>query len=180
MLSIPCLVIHENLYFRKKCTPEVSETTLQAALDAVAAHENCLGVTLEDGLYSGRETLELLPSPDGKNETSYRIHCEPPVPPPPPLLKNWWDTSPEPSLPPSPSPPPTPSPPPFPPPPPAVPPPPPSPPFKAAPYDPSRMIAIALFIGGSVLLALVCFTLARGAMQRTRPKRDDRFMRVNI
>ena len=76
MLSIPCLVIHENLYFRKKCTPEVSETTLQAALDAVAAHENCLGVTLEDGLYSGRETLELLPSPDGKWLVQANLHNE--------------------------------------------------------------------------------------------------------
>lgn len=199
MLSIPCLVIHENQYFRKKCVPEVSETTLQAALDAVDAHANCVGVTFEDGLYSGRETLELLPSPDGKNETSYNIHCEPPTPPPPPLLKNWWETSPEPSPPPSPSPPPEPSPPPFPPPPPlppqhpprrppspfpppppAVPPPPPSPPFKAEPYDPTRMIAIVLFISGSVLLAILCFTLVRGVVQRTRPARDDKFMRVNI
>lgn len=202
MLSIPCLVIHENLYFRKKCTPEVSETTLQAALDAVAAHDNCLGVTLEDGLYSGRETLELLPSPVGKNETSYRVDCEPPVPPPPPLLKNWWEVSPGPSPPPPPSPTPSlpaPSPPPFPPPPPlppqhpphrppspmpppppSVPPPPPSPPPKPAEYDATLMTAIALFIGGTILLAILCFTLVRGLVQRPKSGRDDKFVRVNI
>jgi len=72
----------------------VSETTLQAALDAVANHDNCASVTLEDGLYSGRETLELFASPAGKDETSYRVHCEPPVPPPPPLIPNWWESSP--------------------------------------------------------------------------------------
>ena len=55
MLSIPCLITYENQYFRKKCTPDVSETTLQAALDAVANHDNCVAVTLEDGLYSGRD-----------------------------------------------------------------------------------------------------------------------------
>ena len=85
MLSIPCLVVHENQYFRKKCTPDVSESTLQAALDAVANHPNCVGVTLEDGMYSGRETLELFPTPQGKEETSYNIHCSPP---PPPLITN--------------------------------------------------------------------------------------------
>ena len=79
MLSIPCLVVHENQYFRKKCAPDVSESTLQAALDAVANHANCAGVTLEDGVYSGRETLELFATPRGKDETSYNIHCEPPL-----------------------------------------------------------------------------------------------------
>jgi hypothetical protein len=202
MLSIPCLVIHENLYFRKKCVPEVSETTLQAALDAVAAHPNCAGVTLEDGLYSGRETLELLPTPDNKNETSYHIHCEPPMPPPPPLLNNWWNTAPEPSPPPppspvpslpAPSPPPFPPPPPlppqhpprrppspFPPPPPLVPPPPPSPPPNPVEYDATLMMAIALFVAGSVLLASLCFGVIRGLMQRSRTERADKFTRVTI
>ena len=101
MLSIPCLVIHENQYFRKKCMPDVSEATLQGALDAVAAHANCVGVTLEDGVYSGRETLELFASPDGKNETSYVVQCSPPSAP---LVENWWDASPPPSSPPPPSP----------------------------------------------------------------------------
>lgn len=140
MLSIPCLVVHHNQYLAKKCVPEVSTATLQEALDAVAAHANCAGVTLENGMYSGRETLLLEASPDGKNETSYYIQCDPP---PPPLVANWWLTPSPPSPPPPPSSspsPPAPSPPPFPPPPPVPPslppngpPPPPAAPATAGP-----------------------------------------------
>ena len=202
MLSIPCLVIHDNQYFVKKCTPDVSTATLQAALDAVASHTNCAGVTLENGLYSGRETLQLEPSPVGKNETSYRILCSPPAPASPPLHTNWWLASPPPlpHLPPSPPPaPPEPLPPPLkppppipptspphappspsPPPPPLVPPPPPSPPGKDAEYDSTRVTALGLFVGVSVLLGLLCLTLARGTFQLPQPKTGDQFMRVHI
>jgi len=192
MLSIPCLVIHENQYFRKKCTPDVSEATLQGALDAVAAHANCVGVTLEDGMYSGRETLELFPSPDGKNETSYVIACDPP---PPPLKENWWEASP---LPPPPSPlpsPPTPAPPPFPPsppfsppprptppmppPPPLVPPPPPLPPYDPGDFDNSTMLAISLFVAGSFLFFIMFAQLVRARLI-TKPQRvpNDEDLRV--
>lgn len=99
MLGVACLVVEENQYLVKKCVPEVSTATLQEALDSVASHPNCMGVTLESGLYSGRETLELRPSPDGKNETSYYISCDPPPPSSPPLLSNWWDISPPPPTP---------------------------------------------------------------------------------
>ena len=99
MLGIACLVVEENQYLVKKCVPEVSTETLQEALDLVAIHSNCAGVTLENGLYSGRETLELRPSPNGKNETSYYIACDPPPPSSPPLLANWWDISPPPPIP---------------------------------------------------------------------------------
>ena len=218
MLSIPCLITYENQYFRKKCTPDVSELTLQAALDAVANHANCASVTLEDGLYSGRETLELFASPSSKNETSYRVHCEPPPPPPPPLIPNWWESSPPPTLPPPPSPTPsspTPSPPPFPPPPPAppltqprtppspsppppphVPPPPPSPPPQAEGYNANLMTALALFIAGGILVALLCIAFVRSQFlssstppppqppprqsQPTAPRRTDRFVRINL
>jgi hypothetical protein len=212
MLSIPCLIAYENQYFRKRCTPEISETTLQAALDAVANHPNCVGVTLEGGLYNGRETLELFPSPAGKNETSYRVHCEPPVPPPPPLIPNWWESSPPPSpLPPpspkpslpAPSPPPFPPPPPLPPktpphtppspsppPPPSVPPPPPSPPPKPAEYNANLMTALALFVAGGILLAIMCIAFVRAqflssstptpAPAPTTPRRTDKFIRINV
>lgn len=184
MLSIPCLVIHENQYLVKKCVPEVSNATLQGALDAVAAHPNCAGVTLENGLYSGRETLQLEPSPDGKNETSYYIQCSPPSAP---LISNWWETSPPPSPPPPPSPspsPPAPSPPPFPPPPPVppkeppslppsphppppplVPPPPPSPPPEAV-YDNSIWWIISLFSLGTLLFALLGLMFLRSQLRR--------------
>jgi len=194
MLSIPCLVIHENQFFRKKCTPDVSESTLQGALDAVAAHANCASVTLENGMYSGRETLELFPSPDGKNETSYVISCDPP---PPPLKDNWWNASPPPP-PPSPEPsPPAPSPPPFPPappehpppspsppsppPPPLVPPPPPSPPPNPDDFDESTMVAITLFVLGSLILFIVFVQLVRA--QLTRPQQripNDEDLRVRL
>ena len=196
MLSIPCLVIHENQYFRKKCTPDVSEATLQGALDAVAAHANCAGVTLEDGLYSGRETLELFASPDGKNETSYVVQCSPP---PPPLKDTWWDASPPPSLPPPPSPgpsPPKPSPPPFPPappmspppspsppfppPPPHVPPPPPSPPLDPGKFDDSTMIAITLFVLGSLLLFIMFVQLVRSQLNRAERVPNDEVLRVRL
>ena len=184
MLSIPCLVVHQNQYLVKKCVPEVSTATLQEALDAVAAHANCAGVTLENGMYSGRETLQLAPSPDGKNETSYYIQCSPPSAP---LIDNWWLTSPPPSLPPPPSPtpsPPAPSPPPFPPPPPEppahpprvppspqppppplVPPPPPSPPPQAV-YDDSIWWIISLFAVGTMLFALLGFMFLRSQFRR--------------
>jgi hypothetical protein len=184
MLSIPCLVVHENQYLVKKCTPEVSSATLQGALDAVAAHLNCAGVTLENGLYSGRETLQLQPSPNGKNETSYYIQCSPPSPP---LISNWWQTSPPPVSPPPPSPLPAlpaPSPPPFPPPPPVppkqppslppsplppppplVPPPPPSPPPEVI-YDNSIWWIISLFTLGTVLFALLGLMFLRSQLRR--------------
>jgi hypothetical protein len=201
LLGIPCLVTHENQYLRKKCTPDVSTSTLQAALDAVAAHANCAGVTLEDGLFSGRETLELFPSPDEKNETSYYISCEPPSPAAPPLVANWWQTSPPPSpsapppKPPTPSPPPFPPPPPtppqqpprhppspLPPPPPHVPPPPPSPPPKPVEYNANLMTALGLFVGGSVLLALLCIPFVRSRLGYANPasEPDEKFMRMNI
>ena len=194
MLSIPCLVIHENQYFRKKCTPDVSEVTLQGALDAVAAHANCASVTLENGMYSGRETLELFASPDGKNETSYVIQCSPP---PPPLKDNWWDGSPPPP-PPSPLPsPPAPSPPPFPPappehpppspsppsppPPPLVPPPPPSPPPKPDEFDNSTMVAITLFVLGSLILFIVFVQLVRAQLARPQQRvPNDEDLRVRL
>jgi len=184
MLSIPCLVVHHNQYLAKKCVPEVSTATLQEALDAVAAHANCAGVTLENGMYSGRETLLLEASPDGKNETSYYIQCDPPSPP---LVANWWLTPSPPSPPPPPSSspsPPAPSPPPFPPPPPVppslppngppppqppppplVPPPPPSPPPKAV-YDNSMWWIISLFALGTVLFALLGLMFLRSHLRR--------------
>jgi hypothetical protein len=198
MLSIPCLVVHENQYFVKKCTPDISNASLQVALDAVAAHPNCAAVTLENGLYSGRETLELRPSPDGKNETSYVISCDPPSAP---LQANWWDSSPPPSLPPPPLAPPSlpaPSPPPFPPappvnpppspsppsppPPPLVPPPPPSPPPEPEKFDNSAMVAITLFVLGSLLLFIMFAQLVKGQLNRQQPQMvpNDDLLRVRL
>lgn len=194
LLGIPCLQVHENQYLVKKCVPEVSTATLQEALDAIAVHPNCAGVTLENGLYSGRETLQLQPSPDGKNETSYFIMCDPPStppppasPPPPPLLDNWWETSPPPSplsppasppSPPTPSPPPMPPPPPVPPadppqvppspvtpPPPLTPPPPPSPPPKVV-YDDTIWWIISLFAVGTVIFLLLGATFLQNQLSR--------------
>ena len=148
-------------------------------------------------MYSGRETLELVPTPLGKDETSYRIHCEPPVAAATPAAQaNWWDNpapalaaavAPAPRHSPSP---PAPSPPPFPPAAPATPggppdtPPSPSPTAAArtpapapalAPvsrpheYDPTRMIGHRALRGRGRSISHSCASPGlRGASQQRK------------
>ena len=80
MLSIPCLITHENQYFPGKNYPLMSETTLRRLLNpAVANHDRCVSVTLEDGL-AGARPLELSRRPPARTRPATASTANRPCP----------------------------------------------------------------------------------------------------